>query len=71
MIPELGMAVVVIGFDGGILDGAVHAFDLAIGPGMIGFSQAMIDVMAGTGEFKSMSPEDLALLPGQFDVGGR
>jgi hypothetical protein len=37
---------------------------------MIGFGEAMIDVVASTGGFKSMSAEDLGALPGQLDVGG-
>lgn len=64
MLLELSMSIVMIGSHGGFLDGAIHAFDLAIGPGMIGFGQAMIDIMASAGRFKGMSPEDLSLLPG-------
>ena len=33
---ELFMAVVEITFDGGILDGSVHALDLPVCPGMVG-----------------------------------
>ena len=39
------MGVVVIALDGGVLDGAVHSLDLAVGPGMLGLGQPMIDVV--------------------------
>ena len=34
-----------IAFDGGFLDGAVHAFDLAVGPRVLDLGQAMFDVV--------------------------
>jgi len=37
------MIVVVIPFDGGLLDRAVHALDLTIGPRVVRFGQAMLD----------------------------
>ena len=43
MAAQLFVAVVVIAFDRRILDGAVHALDLAIGPGMVRLGQAMFD----------------------------
>lgn len=64
MLLELSMAIVVISSHSGFLDGAIHAFDLTIGPRVIWLGQAMIDVMAGAGGFKGMGSEDLALLPG-------
>jgi hypothetical protein len=33
---ELVMGVVEVSLDGSVLDGAVHAFDLPVGPGMVG-----------------------------------
>ena len=42
---ELLMVVVVASLDGGILDGAVHAFDLAIGPRMVRLCQPVLDAM--------------------------
>jgi hypothetical protein len=69
VLAQWGMAIVVISTHGGLLDRAVHAFDLAVGPGMVGLGQAVINVVAGTGGFEGMSTEDLALLPGPLDVG--
>lgn len=38
---ELPMALVMIAFDGGVLDRPVHAFHLAIGPGMLDLGEAV------------------------------
>lgn len=43
---QLGMAVVVIALDRGLLDRPVHALDLAVGPWMLHFGQAMLDAMS-------------------------
>lgn len=64
------MGVVMISANGGVLDGAVHAFDLAVGPRMIRFGEAVIDVVASAGVFKGMSAEDFPVLEGETDVGG-
>ena len=56
MMPELVVAVVVVAPDSRVLDRAVHPLDLAIGPGMARFGQAVIDVVPGTGVLKGMSP---------------
>ena len=40
---ELLMAVVMIALDGGVLDRPVHAFHLAIGPGMSDLGETMLD----------------------------
>ncbi len=42
MLSQLLMIVIMISLDGYFLEGAVHAFDLAIGPGMIRSGQAML-----------------------------
>lgn len=42
---ELVVTVVVIAFDGRVLDRAVHSFDLPIGPGMIDPGEAMLDAI--------------------------
>ena len=42
---ELLMAVVVVALDGGLLDGAVHAFDLTVGPGMFDFGEPVLDAV--------------------------
>lgn len=45
---ELGVAVVVIAFDSGVLDRAVHPFDLPIRPGMVDLGEAMFDAVLPT-----------------------
>ncbi len=52
---QLAMAVVVIALHGGLLDGAVHAFDLPVGLGMVRFGQPMIDAMRKADPVKRMS----------------
>ena len=42
---ELLVAVVVVALDSGFLDGAVHAFDLTVGPGMLHLGEAMLDAV--------------------------
>jgi len=49
------VVVVVVTLDGGFLDGPVHSFDLAVGPGMIGLGQAMLDTVTLTGAIEGMS----------------
>lgn len=46
---QLFMIVVVKAFDGCVLDCPVHALDLAVGPGMARFGQAMFDIKVSTG----------------------
>ena len=43
--PELIVAVVVVAFDGRVLEGAVHSLDLSIGPRVVGLCQAVLDVV--------------------------
>ena len=45
MAAQLIVAVVVIAFDGGVLDGSVHSFDLSIRPGVFDFGQPVIDII--------------------------
>lgn len=54
------MGFIIEALDGRVFDGAIHAFDLTIGPGMLGFGQAMIDVSKRAGIFEDMRPETLA-----------
>ena len=42
---ELLVAVVMVSFDGGFLDGPVHPFDLAVGPGMLHFGKPVLDAV--------------------------
>ena len=39
------MAVIVTAFDGGVLNGAVHPFDLPVGPWMVRFGQPVLDAV--------------------------
>ena len=45
---ELAMIVVVESLDDRLLDRAVHSLDLPIGPGMLHFSQAVLDAVLAT-----------------------
>src|SRR5665213_213501 len=46
---ELLVTVVVVAFDGGLLDGPVHPFDLTVGPGMLHLCEPVFDaVLAAT-----------------------
>jgi hypothetical protein len=40
---QMVMGLIVILFHGGVFERAVHAFHLAIGPGMVSFREAMLD----------------------------
>ena len=42
---ELVVGVVEVALDGGVLDSSVHALELPVGPGMVGFGQAVFDSM--------------------------
>lgn len=46
MIFELAVGLVEIPPDGRLLQRSVHAFDLTIGPGVVGLSEAMLDTMS-------------------------
>src|ERR1700709_1979239 len=48
---QLVVGLVEVAFDGRVLDGAVHSFDLPIGPRGLGLCQPMIDVVLGAGVF--------------------
>jgi hypothetical protein len=43
MLAQLVAGLVVVSFDDRVLEGAVHPFDLAVRPGMIGLCQSMFD----------------------------
>ena len=53
------VALVVEPSDSGVLDRAVHAFDLTVGPWMVEFRQAMIDAVLRTGQVERMGPKRL------------
>ena len=43
--PQLVVAVVVEAFDGSLLDGAVHALDLSVGPRVVRFGEPVLDLV--------------------------
>lgn len=53
---QLIMAVVVEALHGGFLDRAVHALDLSIGPGMVGFGQSVLSPVCLTDHVKAHRP---------------
>src|ERR1700757_2971776 len=63
---QLLVSVVVVALHRSFFDGAVHALDLAVGPGMIGFGEAVVDALQKTDPVKRMaakaSREPLAIL---------
>ena len=42
------VTIVMVAFDGGFLDGPVHALDLAVGPGMLDLGEPMLDAIFPT-----------------------
>lgn len=54
---ELLVIVVVVSLHGGFFDGPIHAFDLPVGPGMIGFGEAVIDAVQKTDSVKRVTAE--------------
>ena len=52
-----------VAVNSGLFDRAVHAFDLAIGPGMLDLGQPVINVMVGASTLESMAPEQLSFCP--------
>jgi hypothetical protein len=60
MLAQLIVTVIVIAVNSGLLDGTVHAFDLAIGPGMFDLGQTVINVMSGASTLECVTPEQLS-----------
>ena len=54
---ELIVGVVEVSLYGGILDGSVHALDLAVGPGMVGLGQSKLDLMYEAEPVEGMATE--------------
>lgn len=54
---ELAVAVVVIALNGGVFDGSVHAFHLAIGPGMFDFGQPVFNAVFTAAHVKHVGHE--------------
>jgi hypothetical protein len=59
MLPEVLVGLVVEAFDGCLFECSVHAFDLSVGPGGLGFGQPMVDVVASAGELPLCYREDV------------
>ena len=68
MSAELVVTVVVTALDGRVLDRAVHALDLAVGPRVLGLGQPVLDIELGAGIFEGVSPEAFAVGDGQLNV---
>ena len=60
---ELLVVVVVVALDGGVFDRAVPPLDLAVGPRMLRFGGAMVDIGLGAGVFEGMGAEQLSVRP--------
>ena len=56
---HLLVIVVVVTTDGGVLDGAVHAFDLAISPRMVVFCQPVLDAVARADAVERIAAESI------------
>src|SRR5579859_2895005 len=54
---KLGVAVVMEAVNSGLFDGAIHTFDLSVGPRMPGLSEAMIDSVQKTDPVERVSAE--------------
>lgn len=61
MRSQLGVGFIEGAFDRGVLDCAVHALNLPIGPRMFGLGQPVVDIGAGAGMLERMRPERLPL----------
>jgi hypothetical protein len=51
------VGVVEVPLDGGVFDGSVHAFDLSVGPGMIGLGKSVFYSMGIANTVEGMSSE--------------
>ncbi len=54
---ELVVGVVEVSLDGSVLDGPVHAFDLPVGPGMVGLGEAVFDSINEAEAVEGMATE--------------
>ncbi len=70
MLSELLVGLVGEAFDGGFFEGSVHALDLAVGPGMLGLGESVVDIGLGAGELEGMSAEEFSLFERELDLGG-
>jgi hypothetical protein len=58
MFFELLMSLIVVPFNGSFFERPVHAFDLAVGPGMFGPGTAVFDRVLLAGISKGMNSEE-------------
>lgn len=70
VLTEVLVGFVVEALDGCFLDGSVHAFDLAVGPGMFRLGQAVVEVGLGAGELEGMGAEELSAFLCEPDLRG-
>jgi hypothetical protein len=69
MLFQVVMGLVVIRFHGGVSRRVVHAFYLAIGPGMVGFGEPMVDAVLLTDAITDMLKGiDIALTVDKLDA---
>ena len=54
---ELVVGIVEVSLEGGVSDGAVDAFDLPVGPGMVGLGEAVFDSTKETEPVEGMATE--------------
>jgi hypothetical protein len=71
MSSQLIVGFIEVAFDGRVLDGSVHPFDLAVGPGVLGLGEPMIDIVEGAGVFEGMRVEELPIGDHLFDLSRR
>jgi hypothetical protein len=57
---------VVEDFDRGVLDSSVHSLGLAVGPGMIGLGQLVLDPMFDADAIEDVRPRKRRLGPSRF-----
>ena len=69
MSSQLIVGFVEVAFDGGVLEGAVHPFNLAVRPGMLGLCQPVIDIVEGAGIFEGMRVEEPPVGDHLLDLG--
>ena len=69
VLRELVVAVIVITFNSGFLDGSVHPFNLTVGPWVIDFGQPVLDVMLTANTVENMLEGiDMAFVIGEVDA---
>jgi hypothetical protein len=56
MVSKLVMTIVMVAFDGGVLDGAVHPLDLAVGPRVVRLCQSVLDAVLAADLVEAMDP---------------